>query len=110
MNFSDFSRNSLIARGGYRLGWSIGGLRPYARIAYEHELEDDPILVSAGSNTMPGRFSIPGFTPSSSTVSTDLGVSAKLGERASGLVGYSGRFGEDSRRSHRLSLALRIAF
>ena len=110
MNFSDFSRNSLIARGGYRLGWSVGGLRPYARIAYEHELEDDPILISAGSNTMPGRFSIPGFTPSSSTVSADLGVSAKLGERASGLVGYSGRFGEDSRRSHRLSLALRIAF
>ena len=110
MNYSDFSRNSLIARGGYRLGWSVGGLRPYARIAYEHELEDDPILVSAGSNTMPGRFSIPGFTPSSSTVSADLGVSAKLGERASGLVGYSGRFGEDSRRSHRLSLALRIAF
>ena len=110
MNYSDFSRNSLIARGGYRLGWSVGGLRPYARIAYEHELEDDPILVSAGSNTMPGRFSIPGFTPSSSTVSADLGVSAKLGERASGLVGYSGRFGEDSRRSHRLSLALRIVF
>ena len=110
MNFSDFSRNSLIARGGYRFAWSVGGLRPYARIAYEHELEDDPILVSAGSNTMPGRFSIPGFTPSSSTVSTDLGVSAKLGERASGLLGYSGRFGEDSRRSHRLSLALRIVF
>ena len=110
MNFSDFSRNSLIARGGYRLGWSVGGLRPYARIAYEHELEDDPILVSAGSNTMPGRFSIPGFTPSSSAVSTDLGVSAKLGERMSGLVGYAGRFGEDSRSSHRLSLALRIAF
>ena len=110
MNFADFERNSIIARGGYRLGWSIGGLRPYARIAYEHELEDDPILVSAGSNTMPGRFSLPGFTPSSSTVSTDLGVSAKLGERVSGLLGYAGRFGEDSRRSHRLSLALRIVF
>ena len=110
MNFADFERNSIIARGGYRLGWSIGGLRPYARIAYEHELEDGPILVSAGSNTMPGRFSLPGFTPSSSTVSTDLGVSAKLGERVSGLLGYAGRFGEDSRRSHRLSLALRIVF
>ena len=110
MNFSDFSRNSLIARGGYRLGWSIGGLRPYARIAYEHELEDDPILVSAGSNTMPGRFSLPGFEPTSSAVSTDIGVSAKLGERMSGLLGYAGRFGEDSRSNHRLSLALRIVF
>ena len=28
MNFSDFSRNSLIARGGYRLGWSIGRASP----------------------------------------------------------------------------------
>ncbi len=110
MNFSDFSRNSFVARGGYRLAWSVGGLRPYARIAYEHELEDDPILVSAGSNTMPGRFSIPGFEPASSIVSTDLGVSAKLGERTSGLVNYSGRFGEDSRRSHQLSLALRMVF
>ena len=110
MNFSDFSRNSLIARGGYHFGWSVGGFRPYARIAYERELEDDPVLVSAGSNTMPGRFSMPGFEPSSSTVSTDFGVSAKLGERASGLVGYSGRFGDGSRRSHRISLALRMVF
>ena len=110
MNFSDFSRNSFIARGGYRFGWSVGGVRPYARIAYEHELEGDPVIVSAGSNTMPGRFSIPGFEPASSIVSTDLGLSAKLGERASGLLSYSGRFGEDSRRSHQFSLALRMVF
>ena len=110
MNFSDFSRNSLIARGGYRFDWSVGGVRPYARIAYERELESDPILVSAGSNTMPGRFNIQGFEPASSAVSADLGLSAKLGERASGLLGYSGRFGEDSRRSHQLSLSLRMVF
>ena len=110
MNFSDFSRNSLKARGGYRFDWSVGGIRPYARIAYERELENDPVLVSAGSNTMPGRFTLPGYTPSGSTVSADLGLSAKLGERASGLLGYSGRFGEDSRRSHHLSLSLRMVF
>ena len=110
MNFSDFSRDSLVARGGYRFGWSAGKLHPYVRIAYEHELEDDPVRVSAGLNTMPGRFTFPGFTPSSSAVSTDLGVSAKLGERASARLGYSGRFGEDSHRSHHLSFALRRAF
>ncbi len=110
MNFSDFSRNSLVMRGGYGFDWSVGGFRPYARIGYERELEDDPVLVSAGSNTMPGRFTLPGFTPSVSTVSADFGLSAKLGERASGLLSYSGRFGEDSRRSHHLSLALRMVF
>ena len=110
MNFSDFSRNSLKARGGYRFHWSVGGVRPYAGIAYERELEDDPVLVSAGSNTMPGRFTLPGLTPSSSTVSADLGLSAKFSERASGLLSYSGRFGEDSHQSHHLSLALRMVF
>lgn len=110
MNFSDFSRNSLVMRGGYGFDWRVGGFRPYARIAYEHEFEDDPIRVSAGSNTMAGRFTLPGFTPPGSTVSTDLGLSTKLGERASGLLSYSGRFGEDSRRSHHLSLALRMVF
>ncbi len=110
LNYSDFSRNSLVMRGGYHFGWSIGGLRPYARIAYERELEDDPIMVSAGSNTMPGRFTLSGSTPSASTVSADLGVSAKLGERASGLVGYTGHFGDGSRHSHRFSLALQVIF
>lgn len=108
MNFSDFSRDSLVARGGYRFGWRAGKLRPYAHIAYEHELKDDPIRVWAGLNTMPGRFSLHGFTPSGSAVSTDLGVSAKLDERTSARLGYSGRFGEDSHRSHNLSLALRM--
>ena len=110
LNYSDFSRNSLVLRGGYAFGWSLGSLRPYARIAYERELEDGPIMVSAGSNTMPGRFTLAGFTPSASAVSADLGLSAKFGERASGLVGYAGRFGDGSRSSHRLSLALRVAF
>lgn len=110
MNFSDFSRNSFIMRGGYGFDWSVGGFRPYARIGYERELENDPVRVSAGSNTMAGRFTLPGFTPSGSAVSADFGLSAKLGERTSGLLSYSGRYGEDSRRSHHLSLALRMVF
>ena len=33
MNFSDFERDSLIARGGYQLTWRLGDrIRPYARI------------------------------------------------------------------------------
>lgn len=110
MNFSDFSRNSFIMRGGYGFDWNVGGFRPYARIAYERELENDPVLVSAGSNTMAGRFTLPGYTPSGNAVSADFGLSAELGERTSGLLSYSGRYGQDSRRSHHLSLSLRMVF
>ena len=49
MDFSDFERDSLIARGGYQLTWSLGGgVRPYARVTYKRELKDDPILVTVG--------------------------------------------------------------
>ena len=43
MNFSDFERDSLIARGGYQLTWRLGGgVRPYARVTYERELKERP--------------------------------------------------------------------
>ena len=111
MNFSDFERNSLIARGGYQFAWRLGGgVHPYARVIYERELKDDPILVTAGSNTMPGRFTLPGFTPPRQSVSTGLGLTAKLTEAASVLAGYTGRFGDGSRQDHLLSVHLRMAF
>ncbi len=110
MNFADFDRNSIIARGDYQMSWNLAGIRPHVRVAYERELEDDPVLVYAGSNTMPGRFALPGFAPPRDSVSANLGISAKLGERASGRLGYAGRFGDNSLRNHRLSLAVRIVF
>ena len=111
MNFSGFERDSLIARGGYQLTWLVGGsVRPYVRVTYERELKDDPILVTAGSNTMPGRFTLPGFTPPRQSVSTGLGLTAKLTEPASVRAGYIGRFGDGSRQDHQLSLMMRIAF
>ena len=111
MDYSDFERDSLLARGGYQLAWRLGGgVRPYARVTYERELKDDPILVTAGSNTMPGRFTLPGFTPPRKSVSAGLGLTVKLTELASVLADYTARFGDGSRQDHQLSLLVRIAF
>ena len=64
MNFSGFDRDSLIARAGYRVTRTLVldrvGLRPYANVAVAKEFKDDPISVTAGSNTMPGRFTLSG--------------------------------------------------
>ena len=114
MNFSGFDRPSFIARGGYRLtgtlNWEQVGFRPYAGIAYEKEFKDDPISVTAGSNTMPGRFTLSGFTPPRQWASTDLGLAVGLHENKSAFVGYSGRFGSESRQDHRWSFGLSITF
>ena len=113
MNFSDFERDSLIARAGYQFKGNFGlseTVFPYVRIAYERELNDDPVSVTAGSNTMSGRFTLSGFEPPSQWVNTAAGLTVGIGSRAKTFAGYSGRFGSDSRRDHEFSLGVRMAF
>ena len=114
MNFSGFDRDSLIARAGYRVTKTLAldrvGLRPYANVAVAKEFKDDPISVTAGSNTMPGRFTLSGFTPPRHWASTDLGLVVSLYEKVSVLAGYTGRLGSESREDHRLNLGLSMTF
>ena len=114
MNFSGFDRDSLIARAGYRVTRTLAlervGLRPYASVAYAKEFKDDPISVTAGSNTMPGRFTLSGFTPPSHWASADLGLVVRLYEKVSITAGYTGRLGSESREDHRLNLGLGVSF
>ena len=114
MNFSGFDRDSLIARAGYRVTRTLAlnrvGLRPYANVAVAKEFKDDPISVTAGSNTMPGRFTLSGFTPPRHWASADLGLVVNLYEKVSVIAGYTGRLGSESRQDHRLNLGLSITF
>ena len=114
MNFSAFERGSLVARAGYRITGEAEmnglALRPYVAIAYEREFDDDPVAVTAGSNTMAGRFTAAGFMPPRHWLSADVGVGASLGGQASAVLGYSGRSGDGARDDHLLSVGLHIAF
>ncbi len=113
MNFADFERDSAVMRLGYQLQGSMGTdghIRPFARVAYNDEGEDDQIQVNAGSNSMPGRFTIGGFTPSSDWISADLGLNFMLSENITGYASYSGRFEDDYQYMDSLSFGMRIAF
>ena len=114
MNFSGFDRDSLIARAGYRVTRTLAfdrvGLRPYANVAYSKEFKDDPISVTAGSNTMPGRFTLSGFTPPRHWASADLGLVVRLYEKVNVIAGYTGRYGSESRLDHRVNLGVSMTF
>lgn len=114
MNFSGFDRDSLIARAGYRVTRTLSSdrvvVRPYASVAVEKEFKDDPISVTAASNTMPGRFTLSGFTPPRHWASADLGLVMNLYEKVSVIAGYTGRLGSESRQDHRLNVGLGITF
>jgi outer membrane lipase/esterase len=114
MNFSDFDRDSFITRAGYQLMGNMGGdgssIRPFARVAWNEEGEDDQIVVNAGSNTMPGRFTIGGFTPSQDWISAELGVNFQMGDNITAFAAYAGRFSDDQQSRDSLSLGMRVAF
>ena len=114
MRFDEFERNSLVARASYRIAFEASsetlGIRPYAAVAYEAELDGDPVSVTAESNTMAGEFTEEGFVPPESWVSVDLGVSMSFGGQASAVLGYSGRAGDGSRSDHLVNVGLRVAF
>ena len=114
MEFSGFDRDSLVLRGGYRVegATDVAGavVRPYAAVGYEREFEDDAISVTAGSNTMAGRFAASGFAPPRQWLSVDIGASASLNGQIGVVLGYSGRDGDDSLADHLLNVGLRIAF
>ena len=113
MNFSDFERDSLFARAGYQFKGNLGlgeRLLPYLRVSYERELNDDSVSVTAGSNTMSGRFTLSGFKPPNEWVNAGGGLTANIGSRTRTFVGYSGRFGNDSNLSHEFSLGMHMTF
>ena len=114
MNFSGFDRNSLVIGGGYRVAaaMSVGGavVRPYAGVAIEKEFEDDAVSVTAGSNTVSGRFTASGFAPPGRWVSADFGASAVLEGNISLSLGYAGRYGDRARRDHLVNAGLRVGF
>ncbi len=114
MNFAAFERGSLVARAGYRLSFEAGseslGIRPYAAVGYAKELDGDPVSVTAGSNTMNGKFTAEGFKPPGDRLSVGLGVSMSLGGQVNAVLGYSGRTGDGSRSDHLVNVGLRVMF
>ncbi|MBW8366925.1 MAG: autotransporter domain-containing protein, partial [Arenimonas sp.] len=114
MNFADFDRDSFITRAGYQLMGNMGSdgnsIRPFARVAWNEEDKDGQIQVNAGSNTMPGRFTLGGFTPSKDWMTAELGVNFEMGDNITAFAAYTGRFSDDQQGRDGLSLGMRVAF
>jgi outer membrane lipase/esterase len=101
----------MVTRIGYQLmGGSADGIRPYLRVAHNDESEDGTIFVNAGSNSMNGRFTMAGYTPSQDWISADLGLNWAIGESTTAFAAYNGRFGDNNEDSNSFSLGLRMTF
>ncbi|MFC4763413.1 autotransporter outer membrane beta-barrel domain-containing protein [Dyella koreensis] len=114
MWFGRQQRDALISTLGWRLQghWQAGGmmLSPYAEIAWNHDSKADPRSITAGVNSMPGTFSLTGFSPDKTWGSADVGVQAQFSPNVTGWVGYSGRFSDNSQKYNSVNLGVKVGF
>ncbi len=112
MNYSDFDRESMITRVGYQLSASLGEgkYRPFARVTYNEDSEDDVVRVNAGLNSMNGRFTMDGFAPAKDWMEIDAGITLYATDRTQFNMSYRGRFSDDSQDRTSLNLGMRIDF
>jgi len=114
MNFSEFERKSQLASLGYQIQGSFGSddrsFRPFVRVAWTEENEDDSTFVNAGSNSMNGRFTLFGYTPSQDWYSASIGLTGEFGDDLSGFISLNGRFGDDQQDSGDVSFGFRKTF
>lgn len=100
------------------LGWQVLGelqagsarLQPFARIAWHHDRDAQPIEVGAGLVSMPGTFALPGHARDANWGSARLGLAADLGAGWSGWIDYERRFADSSQHSDSLTLGARLRF
>jgi outer membrane lipase/esterase len=110
MNFNEFTRESMVSRLGYQLKADLGGIKPFARVAWNKEDETDRTVVNAGSNSMGGRFALDGFAPGEEWTSVDLGLGFEFSERFVGNLTYTGRFGDDVVDRDQISASILMSF
>jgi fibronectin-binding autotransporter adhesin len=95
----------------FRLNPENESLVPILRLVWNHEFEDDPLLISSGFAGAPATtFSTPGPDLGSDWATVGFGLSGKVSNGTSFYLRYQHDFGRDGQENQEVSAAARMAF
>ena len=87
MSFGHQKRDAFVSSLGWQAAGSIGSVRPYARVTWEKDYNNDDRTVRAGLVSTGGvGFGLPALRPDDSYVLFDVGASADLGSVGIGRI------------------------
>lgn len=111
MAFRSQERDSLVGSIGYQASWDLGRFLPYARVALDHDFEDNDRTVRASLASLPANgFALPAFAPERTWGTAVVGVGAKFSPTLSGNLALSTRIAQDDVRSWALQAGLSLGF
>ncbi|MGI8895445.1 MAG: autotransporter domain-containing protein [Casimicrobiaceae bacterium] len=84
LRYGQQRRESLIGSLGWQASGDINGFRPFARVTWEFETEDDARQVSASPNGLSSSFAVPGYRPDDNYGLFNAGVARDFG----GVTGF----------------------
>jgi outer membrane lipase/esterase len=108
MTFGEQKRDALMSSLGWQVSGSIGALRPFGRVTWEKDYNNDDRSVRAGLVSMPGTFSIPVFRADDNYFLFNVGASADLGSKLIGFISVSATASKDDGNYQAVTVGVRM--
>ena len=108
MTFGEQKRNSLVSSLGWQANGNLGWGRPWARVTWEKDYDNDDRTVRAGLVSMPGTFALPVFKPDDNYILFNVGVSGELGNsKITGFVTVNATAGKNDGNYQAITVGIR---
>ena len=107
MSFGQQDRKSSIVSLGWQASGVVANIRPYAKVTWEYEIDDDLRYVDAGVYGMGGNFSLPAYKPDSNWFNFNLGAAADFG-KVTGYISGSATTGKSDGDNYAITVGVRI--
>jgi outer membrane lipase/esterase len=109
--FGDQTRDSAVSQLGYRVALDAGMLRPFAKVAWNHELAAaDRLVVTSLTTTIAPSYALPAIAVGRDWGTGQVGTQVALGAGVTGTVSVTGQVGQDRVVTYGASAGLNVAF
>jgi outer membrane lipase/esterase len=109
MSFGHQQRESLASSLGWQASGTFGSLRPFARVTWEKEYDNDERTVRAGLVSTGGiGFGLPALRPDDSYVLFGIGASVDLGNRLIGFASVNATASKDDGNYQAVTVGVRL--
>jgi outer membrane lipase/esterase len=105
--YGEQERKSFVTSLGWQVSGRIANVRPFARVAWALESEDDERFVSASAIGLSGTYSVPVIKPDSNYVQYLVGAAADFG-RVTGYVTGAATSGRSDGNGYGVTVGIRV--